>query len=428
MKGAYRAALLAAVAASTTALAEPAGPKATGPVAVYWMSAQTTSGFGMPGMGGGRPSAGAMMRMMMGGGMGQGPQHLLTLQLGSSRRPQGEPQAEHLPPQGLGVGESLPLVTPVSQPAPEAEPERPAIPQEFQRPRGRMLIFWGCGEHARPGQPLVIDFSQITPEAMRAGQIPPAMAALGRSFNVSRMQPPSSGRNTTYGEWPNGRTQVSVPGDGSLAGAHVVRGDYTPDIRFNLAPNQDFLAPLQMTANARTPTGASELGWNAVPNAQGYLATAIGGGQSETAVLWTSSEVQASAFSLPDYIGPPDIARLVASRALMAPQTTHCTVPKEVVDAAPQAFFQLVAYGPEANFVYPPRPADPKAVWNRQWEVKVRYRSSTSGLLGRDLGRMGREANGDGGRAGPGDQPPPDHDSRARSIMRGLGGGMIPGF
>ena len=38
----------------------------TGPVATYWMSAQTQTGFGaMGGGGGGRPSMGAMMGAMM---------------------------------------------------------------------------------------------------------------------------------------------------------------------------------------------------------------------------------------------------------------------------------------------------------------------------------------------------------------------------
>ena len=40
----------------------------TGPVATYWMSAQTTSGFGAMGGAGARPSAASMMGAMMGGG------------------------------------------------------------------------------------------------------------------------------------------------------------------------------------------------------------------------------------------------------------------------------------------------------------------------------------------------------------------------
>jgi len=59
------------------------------------------------------------------------------------------------------------------------------------------------------------------------------------------------------------------------------------------------------------------------------------------------------------------------------------------VAAAPQAMVQLAAYGGEANFVYPPRPADPKTPWNQQWQVKVRYRSATSAILGMDMSAMG---------------------------------------
>ena len=164
--------------AATAASAQPAGQKVTGPIAVYWMSAATQSGFGIPGMGGGRPSPAQMMAMMNGGG---GAQHTLTLQLGSSEKPSGAPNAEHLPPDGLGAGPSLPLVTPEppqGTPRPE-EPERPAIPPEYQKPKGRMLIFWGCGEHARLGQPMVIDFAQVG-----AGKMPPGMEMLGKGLDM----------------------------------------------------------------------------------------------------------------------------------------------------------------------------------------------------------------------------------------------------
>jgi hypothetical protein len=406
----FRTALVAGVAAIGGAAGAQPAQKVTGPVATYWMSAQTQTGFGMP-TGGARPS----MASMMGAAMGRGgsAQHALTLQLGSSRSPQGEPEAEHLPPPGLGAGASLPLLTPRAQPAPAENPE---APREWQQPKGRMLIFWGCGEHAGAGQPLVIDFAQV-----QGGKMPASFQAMSRGLNLTPMRPPAPGRTTTYGEWPNERTQSAPAPDGSLVGDHVVRGDYTPEIRFALNPSQDFLAPLSLTTNAKRPTGSVQLGWGAVPNARAYLATAMGGGQQDTVVLWTSSEVQASAFALPDYISPSDLTRLVSSRALMSPQTTACVVPKEVVDAAPAAMVQLVAYGDEANFVYPPRPSDPKVAWNKEWQVKVRYRSATGGLLGTSMGDMDQASSED---RSPLPQKPQSRGDRARSIMRGLGGAV----
>src|SRR5690349_4720828 len=149
MRGGRKIAVVAGVVALGAAAGAGAqtGQRVTGPIAVYWMSASTQSGFGMPAMGGaggGRPNIAAMM----GGG---GAQKSLLLQLGSSQST-ASPAADHFPPAALQAGPELPLVTPrAAPPAPVDDTPRP--PPEFQRPRGRMLIFWGCSEHAKPGQP-----------------------------------------------------------------------------------------------------------------------------------------------------------------------------------------------------------------------------------------------------------------------------------
>lgn len=416
--------LAGAAVLATTASAQPAGQKkaaapaqkvaapaqqvVTGPVAVYWMSAATQSGMGIPGMGGGaggggRPSMTDIMKMMKGGG---GAQHNLTLQLGSNQKPSGPPSAEHLPPQTLGAGPSLPLVSPEPvPPSTRPEPEEPSIPREYQKPKGRMLIFWGCGEHAKPGQPVVLDFAE-----MASGKVPANMALLGKGFGFRPMTPPSTRRFPSYGDWPNKDSRTTVPGTGSLVGAHTIHGDYSPEIKFTLGADQDFLGPLNLTTNSKTPAGAVQLSWDAVSGARAYAATVVGagggaggrgrggggGGDDLTVVLWSSSETEGAAFALPDYILPGDLNRGVETHALMGPQTTSCQVPKEVIDAAPQGLLQMAAYGQEADFVFPARPTDPKVAWNQQWQVKVRYRSATGGLLGMTMPGMGG-----GGRGGP---------------------------
>ena len=404
---------LAVVAAAGLAGSAASQPAPAGPTATYWMSAQTTSGFVMGG-GGAGPSRSQMMGMMMGGRGGGGQfNHALTLQLGSQRRAPGGPEAEHVPPADLGAGRSLPLVTP--RQAVERD-ETPQMPRDYQKPKGRMLIFWGCGDHARAGQPVVIDFAQ-----MSQGQMPPGLAAINRGLGVTPMRPPSPGRSVTYGEWPNEQGRTTVPADGSLAGEHLVRGNYTPDIRFSLTADQDFLPPVRITANEKTQAGSSLLGWRPVDGADAYLATLMGGGRNDTVVMWTSSEVQASSFAMPDYLSGADITRLVANRALMNKQTTSCVIPKEVVDAAEGGLVQLVAYAKDANFSYPPRPANPKAAWKPEWTVKVRYRSATGAMLGMpEMGGMGE--SGPPNRYG---QPQPQQPPRrpgAGSILKGLGG------
>jgi hypothetical protein len=401
------------------------GQKVTGPVAVYWMSASTTSGMmgamGAMGGPGRRPGLGAMM----GGGFGRAMDpnafsHSLILQLGSSRRPQsGDPQAEHDPPQGLGAGPALALLTPVQQPAHiEAEP---GPPPQYQQPHGRMLIFWGCGEHAPPDQPLVIDFSKIGPQGEGAGQF----AALSRGLGVTPMQPPSPARNATYGEWPNEQTRTQVPPDGSLQGAHSVRGNYNPDINFTLTAEQDFLPPIRLSANTKNPSGSASLAWGEVDGARGYIASMFGARGGGDVVMWTSSALQATAFALPDYLSDHEIARLVDSHVLMGPAQTRCTVPQEAVRAAQQGMFRLVAYGGESNISYPPRPPAPRP-WNIDWTVKVRYRAETSGLLGMTMPGMG--GRGDYDQGGGDDQQQQQQQQRPNPFnpFGGGLGGLIP--
>jgi hypothetical protein len=349
----------------------------TGPVAEYWMRASTASGMGGMG-GGGRPD----MRAMMSGGYNPNAvTHSLVLQLGTERKPQGDPSAEHDPPEGLGAGPMLPLVTPQAQPTHEEGP--PSPPPQYQQPRGRMLIFWGCGEHAGPGQPYVIDFAKLGQGA--GGQ---QFMALGRGLAVSPMQPPSPARNATYGEWPNAQSRTSVPGDGSLQGDHTVRGDYTPDIHFSLTADQDFLPPVQMITNQRNPSGSASLGWRHVDGAQGYFATMFGAQSQDQIVMWTSSAAQASSFGLPQYLSDGEIARLVAAHVLMPASQTDCTIPVEAVSAAGRGgFYNFVAYGGETNLSYPARPPAPQP-WHILWRVKVRYRASTGGMVGMDMSQM----------------------------------------
>ncbi len=402
---------LAGVAIAGTAAAAPPATKqvVTGPVATYWMSAQTTSGMTM---GGGAPSLSSMMGMGRGGNVSKS----LTLQLGSARRPTGEPSAEHLPPAVLKAGATLPLLTPRAQPRVETR-EEPGMPQSYEKPRGKMLIYWGCGDRARPGQPMVFDFAK-----MAEGQIPAGYSQLMNSLQVSAMQPPSPSRHATYGEWPNEKTRTTVPGDGSLLGPHTIRGNYSPQMQFVMAQGQDFLPAVQMTTNRRNPTGFFQLGWQPVTGATGYIASTMGG-DGETFVIWSSSEVQSLLFALPDYLRPADVTRLLANKALMAPTQTSCAVPREVVDAAPQAMYQFVAYGGESNFTYPPRPVDPKVAWNIEWTVKVRYRSATGGILGMENpygAGMDDEADDraptDGGKPSK-----PAKKPKGTDILRGLG-------
>jgi hypothetical protein len=328
----------ALTAAATQAQQKPAGA----PEATYWMSAETVSG-----MAAGAPS---------------GVARKLQLQLGSARRASGQPAAEHLPPSGLQAGASLPLVTTSAAVGGGAG----AAAQSFDpsQLKGRMLIYWGCGERARPGQPLTVDFATAA-----AGKASP----LAGMLNAAAMTPPAPGRQATYGEWPNAQGG-QIPAAGSLVGEHAVRGNYTPEIRFAVAQANDFLGPLSPTS-ASLPSGAVRIAWPALGQAKGYAAGVMGGSEDGTVVMWSSSEVKMMGAALPDYLAQSEIARLLQQKALMSPQTTECTVPAEVIKATQGAMLQMTAYGPEANYAAPSGASG-------NWAVKLRSKSTHMSILG----------------------------------------------
>lgn len=377
-------AFLATTIAAATAVAQPGRP-ASGGTATYWMSAETTSGMAaMMGASGGQPpSRGSMLGAMLsgrgpGGANNPGYVHNLKLELASPRRPAGPPAADHFIPPALNAGASLPLVSPTR--APTTAPTG-AMPNYGDGMNGRILIYWGCGDHARPGQPLEIDFAQL-----RSGRTPPGLTGPG----LRPMTPPSQLNSASFGEWPNQRSSATIPANGSLVGPHRIAGNYSPEINFTLAPGQDFLAPIRITSNTPAASGAVPVAWNAVPNARGYFLMAMGSAGDNTMVMWSSSEVQIGMMAAMDYLAPEEITRLLAQRVLLQPTATQCTVPAEVAGRVQAASLIMTAFGPEANFSHPARPASAPRGWVPDWTVKLRTRSAYMGMLGQDLEAMMR--------------------------------------
>ena len=379
-----------------------AAPAAPPPIATYWMDAGTQSGMGAGMTPGARPSLGQIMGMMSGGGGSVA--HTLELRLASKQKA-AAPQAEHLIPPGLAMGPSLPLVTPDTPPP---EPRAPGLPQGYQRPKGRMLIYWGCGEHAGPGQPTVIDFSKLA-----AGQIPPGMAAMSNyAHAVSRPGPRSA---PGYGQWPNQQDSRSVPAGGSLAGAHRVEGNYSPPIAFSLGAGQDFMPPLGFAEAGVMPSGASRLTWRPAPTATGYALAMFGASGGGDIVMWSSGR-NAAMFPNMDYLAPSEVRRLVGLGAVLPPTASECVLPAEVAAASPAGMLTMIGYGPEVNFAEKPRAPI--------WTAKVRFKTSAS--LIRGMGGMGGYGGAAAQQGQPG-QPGQPPKKRKRFGLGDILNGNIPG-
>jgi hypothetical protein len=389
------ASALALMSAAYAAPAKKTAPAAasTPPIATYWMDVSTVSGMGMGMMGGGRPDMASMMSMMNGGGASAS--HTLNLRLASRTPAPGAPRAEHLIPASLGMGQSLPLVTPQ-----RSAPERGDMGS--YQPRGRMLIYWGCGDHVAAGQPLTFDFAQIA-----SGKVPENIRKMSEMMarrGITGRSGPTSAPG--FGEWPNREDGRAVPPGGSLLGAHRVQANYSPPIAFSLGAGQDFMAPMRMSE-----AGAGLVRWAPVPGATGYALAMFGSSGNGDVIMWNSA--RSASFAALDYLSPGEVARAITAGSALPPSTTECMIPAEVTRAVPAGMVMGVAYGPELHFADAPR--------NPKWAVTVRYKSNATLMHGMG-GGMGAGMSDD-------DQSASEDQQPKKKKRRGLGdllGGAIP--
>lgn len=380
MRSSLRFVSVAAVAAMLAAVPGSA-QKTTGPKERYEMDVATMSGFAAM-ANGGKGGLGGAMGMMFGGDPSSKVAHQLLLRLGSNDAATAPPpKGDHFFQPQAKMGKSVPLFW-------EEGKETPGM-DTFERPKGRLLLYWGCGAKAGPGQPVVIDFAKVA-----AGQIPPNLF----SSAVPVIREVSKANSRSYIDWPN-KKGGRQPGSGSsLLGAHRIASNIGPDINFTLA--QDYMQGLSASTAIQGDQSVM-VRWNSVPGATGYVAWTIGGmgnggGKNDVGdiVWWTSSASKEFGGGLWDWLPPSVVANLITKKIVMPPSQTSCQIPAEVKKASGEMLMgNLNAFGPEANFSYPPKPAG-NAVWNIDWTAKVRFRSHTMLLIGADFGGMGGASGG----------------------------------
>lgn len=415
------AAALALYAATAGAQQPPARGPSKPPVSQAWIDVATFSGMGAGlggmGAGGGNPLSALGGLFGVGGGgtvpflstqSGGSGGRYLDVTLATRANPQLAEGTQAVPA-GLQLGPALKLLSPKdAKPVPGDDGEE-RVEEPSEKPKGRLLLYWGCGDTVRSGQPRVLDVAKLKPED-------------AARFFISR-RATQRGAHSAQGRphWPNPSEGKRVPDGGSLVGEHEFKGQGVPEgFKFAIPAANDLMPALALTTADKA--GATALEWNALPTARGYFAGAFAGkgesadGASEM-VIWTSSELPDTGFGLFDYQTNPAVERWVKERVLLAPSTTRCTVPKGVLPAE-GSFLRLIAYGPELNLAYPPRPADPKAVWEPQWAVKLRVKSMTTAMPG--MPSMGDMMKGESGAAPTSPAPAEEKKPGALDLLRGV--------
>jgi hypothetical protein len=333
------------------------------PVVQYWMDVSTLRIAGMD----------EMPALVENAGVGTSPGRRLDLAVATQRKPAGT-QATQTIPTGMAMGSSLTLLpTPAAKsttpntPTPQDEASA-AMPE---KPRGRILMYWGCGDAVRSGQPKILDASNARPEGYaqfmrgRAGRERGATAAPGHAV------------------WPNAQNTQRVPATASLQGDHAIRGDGIPaGLQFTLGPAQDFLPPLDLGASGNR-TQAVILRWTAQTQARAYFLNAVGG-NGDDMVVWSSAETPEPGWGLMDYLSTASLSQWLGDKTLLPASQTECAIPSGIFAKSDGTMVQGIAYGQELTLVHPPRPLNKKVAWAPEWSAQVRVKSTTMLPLERD--------------------------------------------
>jgi hypothetical protein len=308
------------------------------------------------------------------------------------------------------------------------------VPDDIrERPKGRILIYWGCGANVRQGQPRVIDLARGNPADFGS-----AFAGRHAADRGARVTP-------QHALFPNERNRTSLPREASLVGEHRVQGDGIPSsMKFTLGEAQNLMPAIDLRSSGSLKDSVA-LSWPNVPQARAYYLHAMGQVGNDL-VMWSSAETGDSGMGLFDYLPNATIDRWVRENVLLKPETTSCAVPKGIfasTDAGggrrgdgSNAMLRMIAYGSETNIAYPPRPADARAAWEPEWAVRVRVKSNTMAMLGEEQGSRASSASAmPGGSPGPQEASPQQQtQSPAQSALEsvlplpGAAGGLIKGL
>ena len=282
-------------------------------------------------------------------------------------------EATQMIPSTMLLGDTLKLVAPLpDKPLPVVIDETPIEPA-YDRPKGKISIYWGCSESIRPGQPRTLDVAKVSAEDFAK-----FFVMRGKTAKGARSQP-------GYPAWPNKVDDRKVPEKASLVGQHRFVGDGVPEsLTLTLAAPQDLMPAIALSQVKRD--GGVHLEWQMIPHTRGYFISAMGaksgGGDGADMIIWTSSELPDVGFGLIDYQSNADVDKWIKEKVILPADVKVCDIPKGIFGEQGGGMLRMIAYGSETFFAYPPRPNDAKLAWEPDWQSKVRVKSTFSSMVG----------------------------------------------
>lgn len=410
--------LLSAIGVAPALMAAEPVQKVKPPVAQAWVDLATYSG-GMPGMGAG--GVGGMIGSLFGGGGAKAGGNVFgNTQAGSAGRWMDVTMLTRKNPKLMSgqqaaataakFGDPLKLVAPEEEkPEPVTYSENTPVDPNYEMPKGKMYLYWGCSAEVRKGQPLVLDMSK-----MDRAQMAKFFQSRGAT---TRVPSPGVGRPV----WPNKSDDRMVPAGASLVGEHAFTGEGVPD-SFKLAIDAQHDLMPAIDVKRSDVDNAVLFAWQPMQQARGWFLSSMGarsaegGGKEMEMVIWSSSELPDMGMGLLNYQPNASIDKWIKEKVVLPANATECKAPKEAV--GPMSMTRMIAYGDELNVAYPPRPKDPKITWEPEWSAKVRLKSMATLMPG--MGDMALGAAGNAGQGEPGKPQESVQETAGKEVKKSL--------
>ena len=134
----------------------------------------------------------------------------------------------------------------------------------YEPPKGKLVMYWGCSETVRPGQPKIVNLETAT------------IAELGKFFESRRAT--QRGTHATAGRpvWPSKTTSARSPPARRIVGQHAFTGEGVPEsFKFSIPPAQDIMPEIKLRQTEQARTSCCSSGTR-IPTARAYFLGSMG--------------------------------------------------------------------------------------------------------------------------------------------------------
>lgn len=231
------------------------------------------------------------------------------------------PSASVTVPAGLGIGSSVKLT--VEKPAADTgdAAEADGNPKAVET-----RLYWGSHENVPQGQPRILKSDAAET---------PAQSGTDSS--------PSHG---TWAFWP-GYDDDPLRPQASAAGDYTLQSNFCSAAKVTVAEDQNFLNPITLLTPKSEPDWQKpvKIEWEAVPNAVGYLLSAVGSRDGQV-IVWTSGAAPDSAAEVIERpVAADEIEMLLEQKVLLPADATSCWIPAGAFAGAKNVMLTITALG-----------------------------------------------------------------------------------